>query len=114
LSASKDAITATDEGQERAHESQIYRLNGEILLKQPDPDLARAQNYFETAIEIAHRQGARSFELQAVISYARLLSKQGNCREARGALEAAYGWFTEGFDTADLRNAKFLLDELAS
>jgi hypothetical protein len=76
-------------------------------------DVAEAERCFRTAIKIAKRQSARSAELPATTSLARLLVKQGRCDEARAMLAAIYGWFTEGFDTADLKDAKALLDELS-
>ena len=75
-------------------------------------DRAKAEQCFRTAIEIARRQSARSEELRATTSLARLLAKQGRRDEARTMLAEIYGWFTEGFDTADLKDAKALLDEL--
>jgi predicted ATPase len=71
-----------------------------------------AENSFRTSIEIARRQGAKSPELQATTSLARLLAKQGRRDEGRAMLSEIYGWFTEGFDTADLKDAKALLDQL--
>ena len=76
-------------------------------------DVAEAEQCFRTAIEIARRQSARSIELRAATSLARLLAKQGRRDEARAMLAEIYGWFTEGFDTADLKHAKTLLDELS-
>ena len=76
--------------------------------------LAEAERCFRTAIEIARRQSARSAELRATTSLARLLAKQGRRDEARTMLAEIYGWFTEGFDTADLKDAKALLEELSS
>ena len=78
------------------------------------PDTAEAQNCFERAIEIARTQSAKSFELRATMRLARLLSKQGRRDEARAMLADIYNWFTEGFDTADLKEAKALLDELTA
>ena len=75
-------------------------------------DGAKAEQCFRTAIEIARRQSAKSVELRATTSLARLLAKQGRRDEARAMLAEIYGWFTEGFDTADLKDAKALLDEL--
>jgi predicted ATPase len=73
-----------------------------------------AERYFRHAIEIARRQSAKSWELRATMSLARLLAGQGRRDEARAMLAEIYGWFTEGFDTADLKDAKALLDELTS
>ena len=75
-------------------------------------DESRAEASFRKAIEIAGNQGAKSFELRAAASLARLLARQGRRGEALGLLAPIYAWFTEGFDTADLKNAKTLLDKL--
>jgi predicted ATPase len=83
-----------------------------LLLKQDDSYGAEAQSCFLRAIEIARRESARSWELRATTSLARLLAKQGKRDEARTMLAEIYGWFTEGFDTADLKDAKALLDQL--
>ena len=91
----------------------MYRLKGELLLKQDDPNATEAQSCFQRAIEVARKQSAKSWELRATTSLARLLQKQGSRDQARTMLAEIYGWFTEGFDTADLKDAKALLDELA-
>ena len=91
----------------------LHHVKGELLLAQNPSDGAEAEQCFRTAIEIARRQSARSAELRATTSLARLLAKQGRRDEARAMLAEIYGWFTEGFDTADLKDAKALLDELA-
>jgi predicted ATPase len=91
----------------------LHRVKGELLLAQTPSDGAKAELCFRTAIEIARRQSARSPELSATTSLARLLAKQGKRDEARTMLAEIYGWFTEGFDTADLKDAKALLDELS-
>jgi predicted ATPase len=83
-----------------------------LLLKQDDSNAAEAQSCFERAIEIARNQSAKSWELGATMSLARLLRDTGRRDEARAMLAAIYGWFTEGFDTADLKDAKALLDKL--
>ena len=85
-----------------------------LLLAQNPSDVAEAEQCFRTAIEIARQQSARSAELRATTSLARLLAKQGRRDEARTMLAEIYGWFTEGFDTADLKDAKALLDQLRS
>jgi predicted ATPase len=92
----------------------MYRLKGELLLKQDDSYAAEAQSCFERAIEIARNQSAKSWELRATMSLARLLAKQGKREEARAMLGDIYGWFTEGFDTRDLKDAKALLNELGA
>ena len=79
----------------------------------PKKDRAKAQNYFERALAVARQQQTKSWELRAAMSMARLWRDQGKVREARELLAPVYGWFTEGFDTRDLKEAKALLDELA-
>jgi predicted ATPase len=88
-------------------------LKGELLLKQHDANAVEAQSCFERAIEIARKQSAKSWELRATTSLARLLNQQGRRDEARTTLADIYGWLTEGFDTADLKDARALLDELS-
>jgi predicted ATPase/class 3 adenylate cyclase len=90
----------------------LHNVEGELLLVQNPSDVAKAEQCFRTAIEIARRQSARSLELRATTSLARLLNEQGRRDEARTMLADIYGWFTEGFDTADLKDAKALLNEL--
>ena len=98
---------------EQLHSPWLHRVKGELLLLQNPSDVAEAEQCFRTAIEIARRQSARSEELRAKTSLARLFNKQGRRDEARSILADIYGWFTEGFDTADLKDAKALLVELA-
>jgi predicted ATPase len=98
---------------EQLHSPWQHRVKGELLLAQNPSDVAEAEQCFRTAIEIARRQSARMAELRATTSLARLLDEQGRRNEARTMLADIYGWFTEGFDTADLRDAKALLDELS-
>jgi predicted ATPase len=92
----------------------LHRVRGEILLKHDPANTALAEGAFLTAITIAQQQKARSFELRAATSMARLWRDQGKREEARDLLAPVYGWFTEGFDTLDLKEAKALLGELAS
>ena len=113
LSALTEALAAADEHEIRQYEAEAYRLKGELLLKQDNSNAAEAQHCFERAIEIARKQSAKSLELRATMSLARLLVKQGRRDEARTMLAEIYNWFTEGFDTADLKDAKALLDELS-
>jgi class 3 adenylate cyclase/tetratricopeptide (TPR) repeat protein len=91
----------------------LHRAKGQLLLAQNPLDVAEAESCFRAAIEVARRQSARSEELRATTSLARLLAKQDRRDEARTMLSEIYGWFTEGFDTADLKDAKALLDELS-
>jgi predicted ATPase len=112
LNALTEALAAADENEIRFYEAETHRLKGELLLRQDDSKVAEAQSCFQRAIEIARKQNAKSWELRATTSLARLLAKQGKRDEARTMLAEIYGWFTEGFDTADLKDAKALLDEL--
>jgi class 3 adenylate cyclase/predicted ATPase len=109
-----DAITAVESTKERWCESEVHRTAGEITLMSPEPDETNAEAYFDRALAIARGQQAKSWELRAAISMARLWYDQGKQDEARGLLAPVYGWFTEGFDTLDLKEAKALLDALAS
>jgi predicted ATPase len=113
LGALTEALAVAEEHEEFCHLPELYRLRGELLLKQNGSNTAEAQNCFERAIEIARKQSAKAFELRATTSLARLLAKQGRRDEARTILAEIYNWFTEGFDTADLKDTKALLDELA-
>jgi predicted ATPase len=113
LSALTAALAAADEREERYYEAEIHRLKGELLLKQDDSKSVEAQSCFQSAIDIARKQSAKILELRATMSLARLLASQGRRGEARAVIADVYNWFTEGFDTADLKDAKALLDELA-
>jgi predicted ATPase len=108
-----EALDGVNETEGRQYEAEIYRLRGELLLKQDHSNAAEAQKCFERAIEIAGNQSAKSLELRATTSLARLLKKQGRRDEAHTMLADIYNWFTEGFDTADLRDAKALLETLS-
>lgn len=131
LNAVAEGLTAAEKAGERWHESELYRLKGELTLQRlrganpisltvasqfQSPALpgiqAEAQALFNKAIEVARHQSAKSLELRAVISLSRLWQDQGKLNEAYGLLAEIYRWFTEGFDTADLKDAKALLDEL--
>ena len=92
---------------------EVHRTAGEITLLSPEPDAAKAQAHFARALAVARKQQAKSWELRAATSMARLWRGQGKCRQARELLAPIYGCFTEGFDTLDLKQAKALLDELA-
>jgi predicted ATPase len=108
-----EAVTAAEASGERWWEADFHRVAGEIELMSPERNAVRAQTCFERALEIARAQQARSFELRAATSLARLWRDQGRRTEARDLLGPVYGWFTEGFDTPDLIEAKALLEELA-
>ena len=107
-----EAMAATEDGI-RHYEAEMHRLKGELLLSQDHSKATEAQGCFHRAIEIARNQSAKSFELRATTSLARLLARQGKRDEARTTLAEIYDWFTEGFDTADLKDAKALIDELS-
>jgi predicted ATPase len=88
-------------------------MAGEIALRSPEPDAAKAEAYFERALAVARQQQAKSLELRAATSMARLWRDRGKRDEARDLLAPIYGWFTEGFETLDLKEAKALIDALA-
>jgi predicted ATPase len=107
-----EAVVTVKTTKETIYEAEIHRIAGEIALKSPEPDAAKAEAYFERALAVARQQQAKSLELRAAMSMARLWRDQGKVREARELLAPVYGWFTEGFDTRDLKEAKALLEEL--
>src|SRR5262245_58929711 len=109
-----EVMTAIETTNERWVEAEVHRTCGEIVLLSPDPDAAKAQVYFERALAVAREQQAKSWELRAAMSMARLWRHQGKRNEARDLLAPVYGWFTEGFDTRDLKDAKASLHALAS
>jgi predicted ATPase len=112
LSALGEALAETEETEARFYEAETRRLEGELRLSSKQPDEKRAEASFRKAIGIARGQRAKSWELRAATSLARLLSRQGRREEAQALLAPVYGWFTEGFDTADLVAAKALLEQL--
>jgi len=107
-----DAMKAIETSKETWFEAEANRVAGEIALKSSEPDSANAEMYFERALAVARRQQAKSWELRAAMSMARLWRDQGRRNEARELLAPVYGWLTEGFDTRDLKEAKALLDKL--
>jgi predicted ATPase/class 3 adenylate cyclase len=109
-----EAMTAVERTKETWFEAEVNRVAGEVALMQSRPNRAKAEAYFNRALMVARQQQAKSWELRATMSLARLLREQGKVQEARGLLAPVYQWFTEGFDTRDLKEAKALLDELAS
>jgi class 3 adenylate cyclase/predicted ATPase len=109
----EQALARSAEAGERWADAELHRLRGELALRVPQPDVRSAETSFRTAMEIAGRQGARGFELRSATRLARLIGQQGRRDEARELLAPIYGWFTEGFDTPDLQDAKALLAELA-
>jgi predicted ATPase len=112
LSAVRQALIAAEETEVRWYEAELNRLEGELLLASMDPDESRAEASFRKALGIAGGQRAKSWELRAATSLAGLLARQGRREEARALLAPIYDWFTEGFDTTDLKAAKALLDVL--
>jgi predicted ATPase len=109
-----EAITGAETTKESWYEADIHRTAGEIALLAPEPDAAKAEAYFKRALAVARQQQAKSWELRAAMSLARLWRDQGEPQQARELLAPVYGWFTEGFDTRDLKEAKALLTELGA
>jgi predicted ATPase len=113
LTALAEALTLAETTGERWYEPELHRLKGILLLQQSSDNQAEAESCFQQAITIARSQQAKSWELRAATSLAKLWQQQGKRQEAHDLLAPVYNWFTEGFDTADLKAAKALLDELA-
>jgi predicted ATPase len=109
-----EALAIVDKNEERWWEAELYRLKGVLTLQSKRPPVEEAEECFHKAIAIARRQQAKSLELRAVMSLSRLWQPQGKNTEAHQLLAEIYGWFTEGFDTKDLQEAKALLEELTS
>jgi predicted ATPase len=109
-----EAMTVVDTTKESWCEAEINRMAGEIALMSPQPDAAKAEAHFERALAVSRQQQAKSWELRAAMSLARLWRDQGKVQQARELLAPVYGWFTEGFDTRDLKEAKKLLEELVA
>ena len=109
-----EAIAVMEKTKEKWCEADILRIAGEIALSAPAPNAAKAEAYFERALEAARGRQAKSWELRAATSSARLQRDRGRRADARDLLASVYGWFTEGFDTPDLKNARALLEELAA
>jgi predicted ATPase len=109
-----DAMTAIESTKETIFEAEVQRMAGEVALASAEPEVAKAETCFQRALAIACQQKAKTWELRAAIRLARLWRDQGKRDEARDLLAPVYGWFTEGFDTPDLNEAKTLLDALAS
>ena len=109
-----EAMNMIETAKERWFEAEANRIAGDIALKSLKPDTAEVEAYFERALSVARQQRAKSWELRAAMSMARLWRDQGKREEARELLAPVFGWFTEGFDTLDLKEAKKLLDELSS
>ena len=112
LATLAEGLALVEETDERYWEAELYRVRGELLLMQGD-DIQQAESSFQQAIEVARRQQAKSWELRATMSLASLWQRQGKQDEARQMLVEVYDWFTEGFDTPDLVEARALLEELS-
>ena len=113
LQALAEAHTLVEQHEERWWEAEVCRLRGVLLLRQPGTSQAEAEAWLQRALDIARRQEAKSLELRAAMSLSRLWQQQGKQAEAHALLAPIYGWFTEGFDTKDLQEAKVLLEALA-
>jgi predicted ATPase len=110
LAEALEALEINAQGDMRA---EAHRLQGELLLRQPTPDMVQAETCFQQSLTIARRQQAKSWELRTALSLSRLWQQQGKRAAAYELLAPIYGWFTEGFGTADLQEAKALLEALA-
>ncbi len=108
-----EALAVMDTMEVRFYAAELYRLKGVLLLKQAVPDASQAEDCFQQALSIARHQHAKSLELRAAMSLARLWQSQDKRQDAYDLLAPVYNWFTEGFDTTDLQEAKTLLQELA-
>jgi predicted ATPase len=113
LQALAEAHTLIEQHEDRCWEAEVCRLRGVLLLRQTVPQPEEAETWLQRALDVARRQEAKSLELRAAMSLARLWQQQGKRAEAYALLAPLYGWFTEGFDTADLQEAKGLLEALA-
>jgi tetratricopeptide (TPR) repeat protein len=109
-----DAIAKVEKSKQKCFEPELHRVAGEVALKLPAPDREKAEKHFERALSVARLQQQKSIELRAAMSLARLWRDQGKVQQARELLAPVYGWFNEGFDTRDLKEAKALLEELAA
>jgi predicted ATPase len=109
-----EAIGAIETTKEKWCEAEVKRIAGEVALLSPQRDATKAEEYFEHALAVARQQKAKSWELRAAMNLARLWRDQGKVQQARELLAPVYGWFTEGFDTLDLTEAKVFLEELAA
>ena len=113
LAALREALQWVHRNDERLYEAEAHRIRGELLLKQDAPDSAGAERCFQRALQIARQQQAKSWELRAATSLSRLWLQEGKTDDARELLVPVYDWFTEGFDTPDLHDARVLADRLS-
>jgi len=107
-----EALASAEASGAKGNDAELHRLRGNLLGRLPSPDWTEVEVCFRTALAVAREQGTRGLELRAAVSLARLRRYQGRWGEARDLLAPVYSWFTEGFDTPDLKEAKALLDEL--
>jgi predicted ATPase len=112
LATLEEALVLVDKTRECFYEAELYRLKGEAVMRMAADGGVQAEGYFHQALDIARRQQTKSWELRAAMSLSRLWQQQGKRTEAYQLLSDIYGWFTEGFDTGDLQEAKALLGEL--
>ena len=113
LQALAEAYTLIEQHEERWWEAEVCRLRGVLLLRQAGTPQEEAETWLRRALDVARRQEAKSLELRAAMSLARLWQQQGKHTEAYDLLAPIYGWFTEGFETPDLKEAKILLEACA-
>jgi predicted ATPase len=113
LTALSEALTLVETTGERYYEAELHRLQGELLLQHAAPEVSHAEACFQQSLDIARGQQAKSLELRAAMSLGRLWQQQGKRQEVRALLAGVYGWFTEGFDTADLQEARALLQAVS-
>ena len=111
LTTLAEALALVAATEERWWEAEVYRLQGALLLQLPRPDVGQSEACFQQALEVAHHQQAKALELRAALSLARLWQGQGKQAAVRQLLTESSSWFTEGFDTADLQEARVLLEE---
>jgi len=107
-------MTAMENTKELWWQAEVHRNAGELALMSPEPNAAKAEAYFKRALAVARQQQAKSWELRAAMSMARLRRDQGERQQAHDLLGPVYGWFTEGFDTLDLKEAKALLEQITA
>ena len=109
----RKSLWTSGQGAGDAGWAEVHRIAGEIALMSPEPDAAKGEANLERALAVARKQQAKSWELRAAKSLARLWRDQGKVQQARELIAPVYGWFTEGFDTRDLKEAKVLLNALS-
>jgi len=113
LAVIAEALAKAEASGARGNDAELHRLRGDLLHRLPSPDRTEIEASYRTALRIARGQGTRGFELRAAVSLARLLNDHRQWNEARDLLAPVYNWFTEGFGTQDLKEAKALLDKIS-